>query len=188
MSTATFGKQWSVPAAASNVQPTRDRVVAEFQASGVHLDESTIDVLKLVVSEVVTNAVTHADGPQLTLGIAAHPEELHVRVTDSSPLGPRTPRPPRIESMAESGRGLLMVNTLAKAWGVEPRDGGKTVWITLHRPSPARTQPLLTSRRAAALARLICDATPQIRVHIISGGHIQGHQDEQHRPHAPVLT
>lgn len=167
MSAETFGKQWFVPAAPANVGPTRDRVVAEFQAGSVYLDTSTIDDLKVLVSELVTNAIKHANGPQLVMGIAARDGELRVQVTDGSPIGRRTPRPPRNQLMAENGRGLLMVTKLAKAWGVEPEDGGKTVWITLHRPKPVRAQSLLSSRSGVVLARLIRDAAPQIRVRVI---------------------
>ncbi len=166
VSAATFARQWLVPADACHVGPTRDRVVAEFQAGDVYLDQSTIDNLKLLVSEIVTNAVKYAHAPELAVGLAARDGELYVQVTDGAPIGPVKPRPAAADLMAESGRGLFLVDVLAKDWDMAPEDGGKTVWITLDLPKPPRAQPMLT-RHAAALARLIQDVTPQIRVHVI---------------------
>ncbi|MGW7434612.1 ATP-binding protein [Streptomyces sp. NPDC054849] len=39
---------------------------------------------------------------------------------------------------AESGRGLLLVDSLAKSWGTVPTAEGKAVWFSLPLPSPRR--------------------------------------------------
>lgn len=82
----------------------------------------------LLASELLTNAVCHARGP-LTLRVWYSPRELGVEVTDRS----TTPRPrARIADDAEeSGRGLMLVEALADAWGTRAEAVGKTVWFTL---------------------------------------------------------
>ena len=42
------------------------------------------------------------------------------------------PRPEDVADLTESGRGLLLVDALADAWGWAPRpDSGKDVWFRL---------------------------------------------------------
>ncbi|MYS14013.1 ATP-binding protein, partial [Streptomyces sp. SID4982] len=50
---------------------------------------------------------------------------LRVEVEDSSSALPRRREP---QDDGVSGRGLLLVDMLADAWGVEARGGGKAVW------------------------------------------------------------
>ncbi|MEU2738478.1 ATP-binding protein, partial [Streptomyces sp. NPDC007095] len=56
---------------------------------------------------------------------------LRIEVTDTR--GERHPAPTAAVDDAETGRGLLIVDTLAETWGVTPRTGapGKTVWAVL---------------------------------------------------------
>lgn len=44
-------------------------------------------------------------------------------------MGPPSPRD--TWSTEEDGRGLLLVEALADAWGTRPTASGKTVWFTL---------------------------------------------------------
>ena len=81
----------------------------------------------LVVSELAANAVLHAhSGFTLTL---CHLEgTVTVEVTDASPaLGAMVPAP----WDNTSGRGLIIVDRLAKVWGSRPAGSGKTVWAEL---------------------------------------------------------
>ena len=87
------------------------------------------DELALVVSELVTNAVRHAE-PPMRLEIQANDERVTVAVADGSPGRP-TPRTPTDD--AEGGRGLPMINLLAAETGVRPSPPGKTVWAALTR-------------------------------------------------------
>ena len=87
----------------------------------------------VVVSELVTNAITHAVCP-CDLRLALLPDVLRVAVTDS---GAGAPEPRQASATREGGRGLYLVNALTSAWGMEPNpDGGKVVWAELTR-SPA---------------------------------------------------
>ncbi|MER5750191.1 PAS domain S-box protein [Streptomyces sp. NPDC002088] len=81
----------------------------------------------LLLSETLTNAVQHAEGP---LGLHLHrtATDLTVEVSDCSP---QLPQPRLAAEDEESGRGLILVRTLADNWGVRPTDEGKTTWFTL---------------------------------------------------------
>ncbi|GAA3372856.1 hypothetical protein GCM10020367_30330 [Streptomyces sannanensis] len=85
------------------------------------------DDARLLVSEVITNAVQHACGP-LGLHMRRTPTELTVEISDCST---RLPQPRLATADEESGRGLVLVDTLADSWGVRPTDEGKTTWFTL---------------------------------------------------------
>ncbi|MFE7778648.1 SpoIIE family protein phosphatase [Streptomyces sp. NPDC057445] len=95
------------------------------------------DDAQLLVSEVVTNAIQHGQGP-VNLRIRLNSTELTVEVSDHSH---HPPQPRLAAADDESGRGLILVDTLAGSWGMRPTDDGKTTWFTLklarNRP-PAR--------------------------------------------------
>ncbi|MBB4894812.1 hypothetical protein FHS39_003870 [Streptomyces olivoverticillatus] len=91
------------------------------------------DVL-LVVSELVTNACLHADGPE-ELRVIRTGKVLRLEVTDlgSGTPSPRTPH----RAGRPGGHGMFIVQRLCLDWGVVRRDGGvgKTVWAELAAPS-----------------------------------------------------
>lgn len=81
----------------------------------------------LVVTELVTNAIRHADSsPELTL--RSGDGRVRIEVFDSGPGHPVLARP---EATATSGRGLALVDAMADAWGVERARWGKVVWAEL---------------------------------------------------------
>ncbi|MFD7665099.1 SpoIIE family protein phosphatase [Streptomyces sp. NPDC059788] len=86
------------------------------------------DTALLLASELLTNAVLHARGA-LTLRVWYSVRELGVEVLDGS----STPRPRArlADNAEENGRGLMLVEALAHAWGTRPGAVGKTVWFTL---------------------------------------------------------
>jgi hypothetical protein len=83
-----------------------------------------VDDARLLVSELVTNAVTHARSP-LSVSIRSQHPSVRVSVRDESPIKPivRAPRPD-----ADSGRGLQIVAAVSRHWGVDAAPEGKTVW------------------------------------------------------------
>ncbi|WP_424211195.1 ATP-binding protein [Streptomyces sp. BI20] len=87
------------------------------------------DVAELLTTELVTNALVHTDeGAGVTARI--DPDGLRVEVRDRMPHLPR----PLVPSADDGthGRGLVLVEALADAWGVEPQaGGGKVVWFEL---------------------------------------------------------
>ncbi|MET9953276.1 ATP-binding protein [Streptomyces sp. NPDC006339] len=96
--------------------------------------ERAEDVL-LMVSEVVTNACLHADGPEQL--VLRHSEgHLRVEVYDTNPAPPRpgVPRSPALPG----GHGLMVLDRLAGAWGSAAKDDGapgKVVWLEVALPS-----------------------------------------------------
>lgn len=108
--------------------PSRAR--AEMAQAAIRLGCSEItDELSLVVSELVTNAVRHAE-PPVELEIEVGPDEVLVAVDDGSPGRPAATS---ASVDAEGGRGLSMVETLCAETGVRPKPPGKTVWASLRR-------------------------------------------------------
>ena len=86
---------------------------------------SQLDDAALVLSELVGNAVRHADGPSLQVRLRRSGEVLRIAVHDDSP-GPAAA--PRGVGEDESGRGMHIVDALSSSWGWEPRATGKVVW------------------------------------------------------------
>jgi anti-sigma regulatory factor (Ser/Thr protein kinase) len=98
----------------------RDVLMSRQIADGV------VSTVELLTSEVVTNAIVHGgSGPQLVVQLGDG--VVRVAVRDMSPELP-VRRLGRIDD--SSGRGVVIVEELATAWGVEPdRGGGKQVWF-----------------------------------------------------------
>ena len=84
-------------------------------------------VTELLVTELVANVVTHVGSP-MTLRVQRNPLTMRVEIDDPSTELPVVEHP---DSADEHGRGVLLIDQLADAWGVEPRPDGKTVWFTL---------------------------------------------------------
>ncbi|HZD74967.1 MAG TPA: response regulator [Actinomycetota bacterium] len=91
-----------------------------------------VDTVTLLTSELVTNAVVHA-GTNVDVVVRLTGAIARVEVTDRSELSP-TPRHSGLED--DSGRGLALVQALARRWGTSRQPGGgKTVWFEVPRQS-----------------------------------------------------
>jgi anti-sigma regulatory factor (Ser/Thr protein kinase) len=91
-----------------------------------------IDSAVLLVSEMVTNVLVHTDTDALLLAEVtgeAGARGLRVQVTDAGDDLPHKRRP---GELASSGRGLMLIELLADAWGVNPRGEGKSIWFELY--------------------------------------------------------
>jgi anti-sigma regulatory factor (Ser/Thr protein kinase) len=86
------------------------------------------DAAQLVITELVTNVVRHA-GTRMEISLTAGTGVLRLAVRDGSPALPR-PDVPGV-TLAENGRGLVVVQALAIEWGATPSGGGKVVWAVL---------------------------------------------------------
>jgi serine/threonine-protein kinase RsbW len=85
------------------------------------LDTPTRQVVELLVSELVTNAVRHgASDPHESILVRAHRTDGAVRVEVCDEGGGFAHRGEAPPSMQPGGRGLLLVDTLASRWGVRP--------------------------------------------------------------------
>ncbi|MFD6918233.1 SpoIIE family protein phosphatase [Streptomyces virginiae] len=91
--------------------------------------EELSDSLELLVSEVVTNAVRYAERP-VTLRLL-RTDVLRCEVGDDSP---QLPRQRRARDTDEGGRGLFLVNRMARRWGATRLSSGKVVWFELSLP------------------------------------------------------
>lgn len=83
------------------------------------------DVVCLLTTELVTNAVLHA-GSVMGVRITCRDRAVRVEVRDSSPKVPTT-QPYGVD--AQTGRGLALVAAQADEWGVEELADGKVVWF-----------------------------------------------------------
>lgn len=104
------------------------RACAQWQLPHVHT------AAQILSSELVTNAVRHA-GTMIDLTISLRHGDLRVSVRD------RFARPPQMQTPQptdEGGRGLLIVDTVASAWGNVAVPEGKLVWATLSLAHQAR--------------------------------------------------
>lgn len=121
-----------VPHAAFEARATAREAVAAWGLADV------ADTVELVVSELVTNAVTHAGGDvRLTLERLADAVRVHVH--DGSRDAPlRRDADPG----EEHGRGVHLVDVLAARWGTGPTEGGKCVWAEVGRIAADRTDSL----------------------------------------------
>ncbi|NYE43647.1 ATP-binding protein [Streptomyces fulvorobeus] len=87
------------------------------------------EVAELLLSEVVTNALIHTrHGAVVT--VTADPERVRVEVRDFMSGAPE-PYVPNADD-GTHGRGLVLVRSLADAWGVTAQALGKVVWFELN--------------------------------------------------------
>lgn len=112
-----------LPASTDSVPRARRYVrdaLAEADAS------ADIPTACLLVSELVTNAVLHAR-TSLLVTVTSDAGHVRLEVHDQSAVSPRLHG---FSSTSATGRGLRLLDSLAKRWGMEPDlDGmGKTVW------------------------------------------------------------
>lgn len=84
------------------------------------LDPDRCQELKLVVSELVTNAVLHGEGP-VSLRLCTSGGTVHGEVADSGAgFEPDVPRLVSADDV-EGGRGLFLVDHLCDRWEVASR-------------------------------------------------------------------
>lgn len=88
---------------------------------------------RLVMSELVTNAIEHARTP-ITVTVSRRAAGLHLTVSDGDRTLPQMRKPARPRPgrpLDDRGRGLRVVTATADAWGALPTKTGKVVWATL---------------------------------------------------------
>ena len=86
-----------------------------------------VDSVRLVVSELVTNAVVHA-ATAFTVKLVRMDGVLTVTVADGSQVRPHEFA--QGAELATEGRGLRLVEALSSSWGVRNEADGKSVWAT----------------------------------------------------------
>jgi anti-sigma regulatory factor (Ser/Thr protein kinase) len=119
-----------LPCAPASVAVARKRLAAELAAAGIF--GSVAGDVVLVVSELLSNAVRHArplPGSNLLLAWALNDGAVEVAVSD----GGAATRPIAAHATVSSlgGRGLVIVEYLARSWGVRTDEAGLTVWAVV---------------------------------------------------------
>jgi anti-sigma regulatory factor (Ser/Thr protein kinase) len=91
--------------------------------------DAAVDIVTLLTSELVTNAILHARTP-VQLGIVVDVDRALVAVADRAPAEAAL----RAEEWSRDrpgGRGLALVAEMSDDWGTSTYVGGKTVWFVL---------------------------------------------------------
>jgi anti-sigma regulatory factor (Ser/Thr protein kinase) len=128
--------------------PTRARRSVHAQLEG-HIPATTATDAALLVSELVTNSVVHANvGPHRTLTVEVTTLDDRVRIAVTDPGSRLRPRllPPDPET--PGGLGLLLVDELCETWGVRQDLGPTCVWCEL--PLDQSPRSLVTTPAANA--------------------------------------
>ena len=115
---ATFPAQ---PSSAGEARRQMRRWLVDWDAA--HLEDSAV----LLVTELITNAVLHARSDS-TLSASYDDGILRVEVSDNSDASVQRRH---YGNEAGTGRGLVLVDALATAWGSAATEDGKTVWFEL---------------------------------------------------------
>jgi anti-sigma regulatory factor (Ser/Thr protein kinase) len=122
---------WFLPCAPASAGEARRHVAGACSGLGREFH----DVAVLLTSELVGNAVEHAQG-DIQLVVSTGPDRFRVEVHDQSSV---TPTPQLSGGIAPRGRGLMLVERLSSEWGVDPSPrGGKQVWFQLRLPRGRR--------------------------------------------------
>ncbi|MFG2641097.1 SpoIIE family protein phosphatase [Streptomyces sp. NPDC048370] len=121
----------------AQAEPERIAAARQHMRQLLHdwVDEDQVDSAVLMVSEMVTNVLIHTDGDALLIAEVTcsngSRRRLRVEVADASDELPHKRHP---GEMASSGRGLVLMEMLAHAWGVDPQGEGKSIWFELNEP------------------------------------------------------
>ena len=114
--------------------PARLRRITRAALSSWHRPDLA-ETAELLTTELVTNALQHGSGSEVRFRLCLRDDDLLIEISDGCSAVP-TPRSPAPDD--ENGRGLLLVEALADAWGVS--EDGTTTWCTL--PLTKRPQEL----------------------------------------------
>ena len=105
-----------------------------------------LDDAALCVTELTANAALHSSSTYMEVALRAHEGGIRISVQDDCPTPAEAVAPyPNIvssdagfphENHPTTGRGLAIVATLAREWGVEKLELGKRIWVELAEPTP----------------------------------------------------
>jgi anti-sigma regulatory factor (Ser/Thr protein kinase) len=156
-------ERWSIAAVPAAVGPARDLALAHALAWRYRLDETGQQMLKLLVSEMVTNALLYglpdADpDPTIDIAMEARPGGILFTVRDHSSAPPDHLNPTADDV---HGRGMSIMQELAASTGWFPTADGKAVYAIM----AADRVPTRQQQRAALLLARIRAIAPRPRVY-----------------------
>ncbi|GGT42547.1 ATP-binding protein [Streptomyces purpureus] len=142
----------TLPSDPASVSAARRYVAEVLAAWGLPDDAEVAETVRLIVSELATNAVQHTFGqsPTFTVDVRLErDEELHIGVTDSHPRWPKR-LPAAVQQ--DNGRGMAIIRWLIAECGgrlfvLPTAEGGKTVRIAV--PWTVAAGPELTGAPVA---------------------------------------
>lgn len=163
------------------------RLFASFISRQWRVPPEHADAAQLLASELVTNAINAASRGRAESALEPHVFDRHNPITVRMTLLARSllievwdnsPEPPTAKAAgeeAESGRGLLIVETLSKRWGYYyPRRGGKVTWCEHDlgyqaRAAAADAWRSLPKRHAANWPLRPADYDPELLARVLKG-------------------
>ena len=114
------------PNAASHARMALDRLAPD-------LDPREFETLRLLVTELVTNSVRHAQTETVAVNAVVTGAGVWLEVADDGPGFDPLEERGRAEESLEAGWGLMLVDRLADHWGVGNDQDATRVWFELLR-------------------------------------------------------
>lgn len=136
-----FEAQLEIPPVSTGIGEARRFTRDQLKSWGL---TTLADNAILMISELVTNAILHG-GEGAVLTLMADDLKIRAEVRDSNPAMPVVRN---YSDTATTGRGMVIVDALAAAWGTFPVTGGKVVWFEL--PTGANGDESLTQHERPA--------------------------------------
>jgi anti-sigma regulatory factor (Ser/Thr protein kinase) len=122
-----------LPCTPASVAVARRALSDELRAAGIF--DSAIRDAVLVVSELLSNAILHADPlPGESIRVTWDIDGSWVEVAVSDGGSPTLPLAAEVPVSSLGGRGLSIVSHLCDAWGVRSDELGLTVWAVMRAP------------------------------------------------------
>jgi RNA polymerase sigma-B factor len=115
-----------------DLQPGSAAEIRAYLAETIRLDSMRGAEAALLATELVANAIQHAETEAVEVSVEA--KDLAVRV------GVTHPYPTPLGDVAK-GFGFRILESLARSWGVEHQDGHLTVWFETRTPGAASFTP-----------------------------------------------
>jgi serine/threonine-protein kinase RsbW len=137
----TCSRQLSLPRGGRAARLARRATCEALLSWGIaHLQETAV----LLVSELVTNAVLHTrtESRTMVLRLEAAQTVLRIEVEDADPRLPQPRRPARLD---ESGFGFVLIEALARKWGLRDTAAGKAIWAELDTGADCEAEAITTS-------------------------------------------
>jgi len=125
LGTAASDRQsFTLPPAPQAVAEARERVMTLAEP---FVEDRCLSDLRLVISEVITNAVRHGGDGDLLVAVTPKREFLCVQVTDTG--DGFAPRPRAYAPDEDGGFGLFLIERLTRRWGLTREDNNTRVWF-----------------------------------------------------------
>ncbi|MFF7176831.1 ATP-binding protein [Streptomyces pseudovenezuelae] len=133
---------WELPGRSVHT-PGKARALVGDTCRRWHVAHRIVPDLKLIVSELATNAILHAPSTGVTVAVLLTATHVWVVVVDQGPRLPVGAGLPGTND--EHGRGLLLVEEFADQSGVLSAGRGTAVWARLQLPPPRPQSGLKTA-------------------------------------------